>query len=42
VEKKCVIFVIKKLYFVNFLDFAWTWTFNFKKNFVVWLDLDWV
>jgi len=29
-EKNCVIFVIKKLYFVNFFDFIWTWTFNFK------------
>jgi len=30
-EKNCVIFVIKKLYFVNFLDFIWTWAFNFFK-----------
>ena len=29
-KKNCVIFVIKKLYFVNFLDFIWTWTFHFK------------
>ena len=31
-------FVIKKLYFVNFLDFVWTWTFNLKKKFGLWLD----
>jgi len=30
-----VIFVIKKLYFVHFLDFIWTWTFNLKKNWIV-------
>jgi len=28
-----MIFVIKKPYFVNFLDFIWTWTYNFKKRF---------
>jgi len=33
-EKNYVIFVIKKLYFVNFLDFIWTWTFTFKKSLV--------
>jgi len=37
-EKNCVIFVIENLYFVNFLDFIWTWTFNFKKN----LDSGWI
>jgi len=36
-ETNCVIFVIEKLYFVNFLDFIWTWTFNFKKC----LDCGW-
>jgi len=36
-EKNCVIFVIEKLYFVNFLDFIWTWTFNFKES----LDCGW-
>jgi len=36
-EKNCVIFVIKKLYFVSFLDFIWTWTFNLKKS----LDCGW-
>ena len=30
-EKNCVIFVVEKLYFVNRLDFIWTWTSNFKK-----------
>ena len=34
-EKNCVIFVIEKLYFVNFLDFIWIWTFNFKKIWTV-------
>ena len=28
-EKNYVIFVVGKLYFVNFLDFIWTWTLNF-------------
>ena len=36
-EKNCMIFVIKKLHLVNFLDFIWTWTFNFKKS----LDCGW-
>jgi len=39
-EKMCVIFVIKKLYFVNFMDFIWNWTFNFKKKFALRLDFD--
>jgi len=30
-EKNCVIFAIKKLYFVNILNFFWPWTFNFEK-----------
>jgi len=34
-EKNCVIFVIKNLYFVIFLDLIWTWTFNFKKIWTV-------
>jgi len=34
-EKNCVIFVIKKLYFNNFLDFIWTWAFNFSKVWTV-------
>jgi len=38
-EKNCVMFVIKTLYFVNILDFIWTWTFNLKKKFGLWLDL---
>jgi len=29
-EKNCVIFIVEKLYFVNFLYFIWTWTFNLK------------
>jgi len=29
--KKCVIFLSQKVHFVKFLDFIWTWTFNFKK-----------
>jgi len=27
-ENNCVIFVIKKLFFVNFLDFIWTSILN--------------
>jgi len=27
-EKKCVIFVIKKFYVVNVLDYIWTWILN--------------
>jgi len=34
-EKNRMIFVIKKLYVVNFLDFIWTWTFNYKKLWIV-------
>jgi len=26
-DKNCVIFVIKKLYFAKFLDVVWTWIF---------------
>jgi len=37
-EKNCVIFVIQKLYFVNFLDLD----FKFLELFGLWLDLDWV
>ena len=36
----CVIFFIRKLYFDNFLDFIWTWIFNFSNYFGQWLDLD--
>jgi len=28
-EKNYVVFVNEKLYFVNFLDFIWTWILNF-------------
>jgi len=28
-EKNCEVFVLNKLYFVNILDFIWTWIFNF-------------
>jgi len=30
-------FVIKKLYFINFLDFIWTWILNFLS----FLDYGW-
>ena len=36
-EKNCVFFVVEKLYFVNFLDFIWSWTLNFYKM----LDCGW-
>jgi len=28
-EKNCGLFVFEKLYFVNFLDFIWTWSLHF-------------
>jgi len=34
-EKNCVIFVVKKLYFVNFLDLICTLTFNFQKFWIL-------
>jgi len=30
-ENNCAVFVVEKLCFVNFFDFIWTWTSNFKK-----------
>jgi len=36
-EKNCVIFVIKKMFMFNFLDFIWTWILNFLNL----LDYDW-
>jgi len=36
-ESNCNVFVIKKLYFVNILDFIWTW----NSNFVTFLDYGW-
>jgi len=39
-EKNCLIFVVKKLYFVNFLDYIWTSILNLFKLFGLWLDLD--
>ena len=35
--KFCINFVVEKLYFVNLLDFIWTWTSNFYKI----LDFGW-
>jgi len=35
-EKKCGIFVVKRLHFSYFLDLD----FRFEKNFGLWLDLD--
>jgi len=39
-QKKCGIFVVKRLHFKNILDFIWSWTLHLKKMFGVWLDLD--
>jgi len=36
-EKKCGIFVVKRLHFSNFLDFIWTWTLHLK----ILLDCGW-
>ena len=41
-EINSVIFFIKNLYFVNFLDFVWTWISNFLNFFGIWLNLEWV
>jgi len=32
-EKKCSIFVVKRLHFSNFMDFIWTWTLHLKNFF---------
>ena len=29
-EKKCGIFVVKRIHFSNFLDFIWTWTLHLE------------
>jgi len=34
-EKKCGIFVVKRLHFSNILNQIWTWTLNLKKNWTV-------
>jgi len=34
-EKKCGIFLVKRLHFSNCLDFIWTWTLHFKKIWTV-------
>jgi len=36
-EKKCGIFVVKRLHFLNILDFIWAWTLRLKKI----LDYGW-
>jgi len=36
-ENNCGIFVVKKLYSVNFFDFVWTWTHHFFND----LDYGW-
>jgi len=36
-ERNCGVFVIKKLYFVNILDFIWTWSLYF----LTFLDYGW-
>jgi len=36
-ERKCGIFVVKRLHFKNILDFNWTWTLHFENI----LDCDW-
>jgi len=36
-ENNCIIFVVKKLYFLNFLDNVWAWIINLL-NF---LDYGW-
>jgi len=39
-EKNGGIFVVEKLYFVNFFDLIWTWTLHLKIFFRLWLYLD--
>jgi len=34
-EKKCSIFVVKRLQFSNFMDIIWTWTIPLKKIWTV-------
>jgi len=39
-ERNRIIFVVKKLYFVNFVKCIWTWILDLFKVFRPWLDLD--
>jgi len=34
-EKKCSIFVVKRLQFSNFMDIIWTWTIPLKEIWTV-------